>query len=487
VKVFLVGMMGSGKSTIGKLLSNILGYRFIDMDEEIEKSEGRRIRDIFKRRGEKYFRKLEKKLLKEISRRRENLIVATGGGVIKDQENREILKEHKTIFLMVEPGELLKRVKVDDRPLLSEGKNRIFDIWKQRERYYKLFTTVESTGLNVWETCAKVLYKVLERERLSIMDSVHKVLIERKALEDIKGDVVFTTCSVQKIYGEFLGNSYIFPDGESVKDMKYVLEAYKILCDIGFSRSQVVTGVGGGALTDFTGFVASTFKRGTKLFLYPTTLLAQVDASIGGKNSVNFEGVKNLLGTFKMPDLVVIDPLAPLSMGDKRFKEGIIEAFKMSLISGKGLNCFNNELLMRRLTSVEKIIEFSVKEKLRIVEEDPHDRGIRNVLNFGHTIGHVYESITKVPHGVAVGWGMIKETEFFMKRKMSDRIVLKLLEDFLAKLDIGSLPSLDRQRVHKFLRNDKKFQSGRVRMPVIRAPGNYDFVEVEIEELMEVI
>ncbi|RKX52762.1 MAG: 3-dehydroquinate dehydratase, partial [Thermotoga sp.] len=370
MKVFLVGMMGSGKSTIGKLLSNILGYRFIDMDEEIEKSEGRRIRDIFKRRGEKYFRKLEKKLLKEISRRRENLIVATGGGVIKDQENRKILKEHKTIFLMVEPGELLKRVKVDNRPLLSEGKNRIFDIWKQRERYYKLFTTVESTGLNVWETCAKVLYKVLERERLSIMDSVHKVLIERKALENLKGDVVFTTRSVQKIYGEFLGNSYIFPDGESVKDMKYVLEAYKILCDIGFSRSQVVTGVGGGALTDFTGFVASTFKRGTKLFLYPTTLLAQVDASIGGKNSVNFEGVKNLLGTFKMPDLVVIDPLAPLSMGDKRFKEGIIEAFKMSLISGKGLNCFNNELLMRRLTSVEKIIEFSVKEKLRIVEED---------------------------------------------------------------------------------------------------------------------
>ncbi|RKX48867.1 MAG: 3-dehydroquinate dehydratase, partial [Thermotogae bacterium] len=177
MKVFLVGMMGSGKSTIGKLLSNILGYRFIDMDEEVEKSEGKRIRDIFKRRGEEYFRKLEKKLLKEISRRRENLIVATGGGVIKDQENRKILKEHKTIFLMVEPGELLKRVKVNNRPLLSEGKNRIFDIWKQRERYYKLFTTVESTGLNVWETCAKVLYKVLERERLSIMDSVHKVLI----------------------------------------------------------------------------------------------------------------------------------------------------------------------------------------------------------------------------------------------------------------------------------------------------------------------
>ena len=197
-------------------------------------------------------------------------------------------------------------MKVDDRPLLR-GKSRIFDIWKQRERFYKLFTTVESTGLNVWETCAKVLYKVLERESLSAMNSIHKVLIERKALEDLKEDVVFTTRSVQRIYGEFLGNPYIFPDGESVKGMKYILEVYKILCDIEFSRSQVVTGVGEGALTDFTGFVASTFKRGTKLFLYPTTLLAQVDASIGGKNAVNFEGVKNLLGAFKIPDLVVVE------------------------------------------------------------------------------------------------------------------------------------------------------------------------------------
>ena len=133
MKVFLVGMMGSGKSTIGKLLSNILGYKFIDMNEGIEKSEGKRIKDIFKQRGKEYFRKLEKKLLKRVVEMQGDLVVATGGGVIKDQENREILKEHKTISLMVEPEELLKRIEGNDRPLPERGKEKIFDLETTRE------------------------------------------------------------------------------------------------------------------------------------------------------------------------------------------------------------------------------------------------------------------------------------------------------------------------------------------------------------------
>lgn len=487
MKIFLIGMMGSGKSTVGKFLSNVLGYKFIDMDEEIEKSEGKKIKDIFKQYGEKFFRKLEKDLLKKIVKMPEDLVVATGGGVIKERENREILKNHKTIFLKMEPEELIRRVKEENRPLLDNKKDKILDIWNRRKKFYEQFTAVETTRLNIWETCAKVLYKVLERKCLSIVDSVHKIILERKALEEIKGDVVFTTNTLQRIYGEFFKKTYIFPDNESVKDIKYVLKAYRILCNMGFSRSQIITGVGGGALTDFVGFVAATFKRGTKLFFYPTTLLAQVDASIGGKNAVNFKGMKNLFGTFKMPNLVIIDPLATISMDDERFKEGIIEAFKISLISGKGFSYFNDEFFMRKLTSIEKVVEFSVKEKLRIVEKDPQDKGIRNILNFGHTIGHVYESIMKVPHGIAIGWGMMKEAEFFMKKKLIDQIVLNLLEDLLTKLNINDVPSLNKQKIHMFLKNDKKFQNGKVRIPLIRKPGEFYFVEAKIEELMEVI
>ena len=487
MKIFLVGMMGSGKSTIGKHLSRVLGFEFVDMDEEIERAEGKRIEDIFKQHGEGYFRVLEKRLLKKILKRSGNMVVATGGGVVLDPENRKALKDHKTIFLMVDPGELLKRVRRDNRPLLSGGKKKIFEIWKKRESLYKSFTTIDSTGLSVWETCAKVLYRVMEGETISFVKSVHDVLIKIRGLEEIEGDVLFTTSTVHRIYGEFFKNSYIFPDGENVKSMEQVLIAYRILHDLGFSRTGTLAGVGGGALTDFTGFVASTFKRGTKLFLYPTTLLAQVDASIGGKNAVNFEGVKNLIGTFRMPDLVVVDPLASLSMDDERFKEGVVEAFKMSLISGKGLEFFDEDLLSRRLSSIERIVELSIEEKLKIVEMDPYDKGVRNILNFGHTIGHVYESLTKVPHGIAVGWGMIKETEFLTKEGLSDRAVGRLLEDFLRKLEIDSPPLLNREDVYRFLRNDKKSRGYKVRIPVIQMPGRYYFMEVRIEDLLEVV
>lgn len=291
MRIFLVGMMGSGKSTIGKRVSEVLDLQFIDMDEEIERREGRRVRRIFEEDGEEYFRLKEKELLRELVER-DNVVVATGGGVVIDPENRELLKKEKTLFLYAPPEVLMERVTTENRPLLREGKERIREIWERRKQFYTEFRGIDTSKLNEWETTALVVLEALDEKEISTIEKPHLVKIILGGFKRVRNEeLVFTTERVEKIYGRYLPeNRLLFPDGEEVKTLEHVSRAYYELVRMDFPRGKTIAGVGGGALTDFTGFVASTFKRGVGLSFYPTTLLAQVDASVGGKNAIDLQG-----------------------------------------------------------------------------------------------------------------------------------------------------------------------------------------------------
>ncbi|ADA67072.1 MULTISPECIES: bifunctional shikimate kinase AroK/3-dehydroquinate synthase AroB [Thermotoga] len=491
MRIFLVGMMGSGKSTIGKRVSEVLDLQFIDMDEEIERREGRSVRRIFEEDGEEYFRLKEKELLRELVER-DNVVVATGGGVVIDPENRELLKKEKTLFLYAPPEVLMERVTTENRPLLREGKERIREIWEKRKQFYAEFRRIDTSKLNEWETTALVVLEALDEKEISTIEKPHLVKIILGGFKRVRNEeLVFTTERVEKIYGRYLPeNRLLFPDGEEVKTLEHVSRAYYELVRMDFPRGKTIAGVGGGALTDFTGFVASTFKRGVGLSFYPTTLLAQVDASVGGKNAIDFAGVKNVVGTFRMPDYVIIDPTVTLSMDEGRFEEGVVEAFKMTILSGRGVELFDEpeKIEKRNLRVLSEMVKISVEDKARIVMEDPYDMGLRHALNLGHTLGHVYEMLEGVPHGIAVAWGIEKETMYLYRKGIVPKETMRWIVEKVKQIVPIPVPSVDVEKARNLILNDKKILKGsRVRLPYVKEIGKIEFLEVDPLELLEVV
>ncbi|MCD6550738.1 bifunctional shikimate kinase AroK/3-dehydroquinate synthase AroB [Thermotoga sp.] len=491
MRIFLVGMMGSGKSTIGKKVADVLDLEFVDMDAEIERREKRSINRIFEEDGEEYFRLREKALLKELVQK-DNIVVSTGGGVVLDPESRELLKKEKTLFLYAPPEVLIERVTEENRPLLKEGKEKIYEIWEGRKHFYAEFRRIDTSRLNEWETTALVVLEALDGKEVLVIEKPHRVEIVLGGFKRVRDEeLVFTTERVEKIYGRYLPERrLLFPDGEAVKSLEHVTRAYYELVKMDFPRDKVIVGVGGGALTDFTGFVASTFKRGVGLSFYPTTLLAQVDASVGGKNAIDFAGVKNIIGTFRMPDYVIIDPVVALSMDEGRFEEGVVEAFKMTLLSGKGLDLFDDpeKIEKRSLRVLSEMVKISVEEKAKIVVEDPYDKVLRHALNLGHTLGHVYEMLEEVPHGIAVAWGLEKETMYLYRKGIVPKETLKWIVERIKQIVPIPVPAIDREKARNLILNDKKILKGsRVRLPYVREIGKVEFLEVDPLELLEVV
>ncbi|GCF95537.1 3-dehydroquinate synthase [Enterococcus florum] len=209
--------------------------------------------------------------------------------------------------------------------------------------------------------------------------------------------------------------SHVVPAGEKSKSLGTAEEIYDFLTDEGFSRSDSLIGLGGGVIGDLTGFVASTYMRGLSFIQIPTSLLAQVDSSIGGKTGVNCEKAKNLIGTFAQPDGVLIDPLTLESLPEKRLSEGMAEVIKCAMIRDADLwqELQKTNRLEILLGYSENIILRALKVKKALVEEDEFDQGQRLLLNFGHTIGHGLEASQNyemISHGEAVALGMVQMT-----------------------------------------------------------------------------
>ncbi len=274
---------------------------------------------------------------------------------------------------------------------------------------------------------------------------------------------------------------YLIPQGDESKNLETVSKVYQFMLEKGFARDSLIVNLGGGVVSDLGGYVASTYMRGIDFINIPTTLLSQVDASIGGKVGVNLNSTKNIIGCFSNPKLVIIDVNTLDTLSPRLFNEGMMEAIKMSLTSNRDLYYFIKEHINNLSEVIEEIIYQSLLIKKHFVEEDFDEKGIRKALNFGHTIGHALEVMNKdVYHGEAVLLGMFYASSETVKEEL--KFILNTLEpDLLSKVQPHNLEILEK------VKSDKKMKNNRIQMVFVEEIGSYQFKELTLEEIKTII
>lgn len=286
--------------------------------------------------------------------------------------------------------------------------------------------------------------------------------------------------------------------GETHKSISSLEKVWNILSTQGAKRSSVLINIGGGMVTDLGGFAASCFKRGIHCINIPTTLLSQVDASVGGKTGVNFLGLKNEIGTFSIPDYVLIDTCFLKTLPRRQILSGFAEMLKHALLKGgehlKAVMKFTPETISS--TEFMQMLEESVEVKKKIVAEDPKEHGIRKALNFGHTVGHAIESYAiekgiELYHGEAVAYGMIAELHLAVKKKGFNNEIYHQISQFINTLYTPYTSVTDGETLYKLMLHDKKNDNRGVNFTLLEAPGrisidNYCSREEIIDTLQEI-
>ncbi|MGD9878481.1 3-dehydroquinate synthase [Desulfococcus sp.] len=305
--------------------------------------------------------------------------------------------------------------------------------------------------------------------------------------------VIITDPAVRALYGDR------FPDcpiieigiGERNKTLKTVEFIYERLIKIAADRSTWIVGIGGGIVCDVSGFAASTYLRGVQFGFAPSTLLAQVDAGVGGKNGVNFAGYKNMVGTFNQPAFVICDMemLKTLSRADLLC--GFAEIVKHGAIADPALFRYvedrRQDALALEPAVVERMVYDAVVVKANIVNQDEREGGVRRKLNFGHTFGHAVEKVTGVPHGEAVSIGMAVAGLLSVRRGYLGQTDLQRLTDLLEALGLPTRLDVDPQQALDALKRDKKRSGDHIKFVLLKAVGEAVVEDIRISELEEVL
>jgi 3-dehydroquinate synthase len=280
---------------------------------------------------------------------------------------------------------------------------------------------------------------------------------------------------------------YVVKPGEKSKDLKVAAGICRWLLENGADRGSFITGIGGGVVCDLAGFVAATFMRGLSFGFVATTLLAQVDAAIGGKNGVNLDGYKNIIGTFSQPEFVICDVDLLISLPEKEYVNGMAEVIKHALIRDKRqfehLEGYNIPILARDRNEMEFIVSHSARIKATIVGDDELEHGERRKLNLGHTWGHAVEKVTAMPHGEAVSIGLAFSAQLsvnkgLLKEQERDRIL-----DLLSIYDLPVKNDADPSAVFNAMVMDKKKEGGAIHFILMNGIGNVVVEQTDVDEL----
>ena len=308
--------------------------------------------------------------------------------------------------------------------------------------------------------------------------------------------VIITDSTVKSLYGNTLKDSLTsdgfkviileVPEGEEQKSLETAGRLYHELSSFHAERTTPILALGGGVIGDLTGFVAATYKRGVPLIQMPTTLLAQVDSSIGGKVAVNYGQLKNEIGVFYQPRLVISDITTLRTLPNTEISDGLAEIIKYAVIRDKELFTYLERNLDQIKSLDEKLLEEivfrSAKIKAEVVEKDERDFGLRNILNYGHTIGHAVESASdfKVEHGRAVAIGMLAAGRISNKLGILDKNELVRLKEVIQRADLPvKIPSLKTEEIIQAMEHDKKILRGKIRFVLPKSIGNV-FVTDEV-------
>lgn len=334
---------------------------------------------------------------------------------------------------------------------------------------------------NLLKKCGKWASSIWQPQRVAIITDSN--------VAPLYGDLVAQSLTEQ----DFQVSTFIVPAGERSKSLEQSAKLYDLLAENGFTRSDGIIALGGGVIGDLAGFVASTYMRGIHFLQIPTTLLAQVDSSIGGKTAVNTKNAKNLVGTFSQPEGVLIDPEVLNTLDNRRLREGIAEIIKSAAIAVENLwqllDSLEDEFEL--LTRAEEVILPSLEVKRKVVEEDEFDNGSRLTLNFGHTIGHGIENTAGygvVSHGEGVAVGMLMINQQAENIGQTPKGTTSQLKKMIEKFHLPTkLENLDSESIYQAITHDKKARGSQLKIILLEKIGKAKIVSIPIESIKEYI
>lgn len=511
----LIGMPGAGKTRVGGEVAQMLGVRFTDSDEVIEQRAGMRITEYFSEYGEPKFRELESQVIADLLRTAGG-IVSLGGGAPMTESVRRNLQKYisqggKVVYLQADPQEAMERARRGgNRPMLAgDADARWRALYEERDPVFDDVANVHvhTRGSSPQHAARKVMDMVMEHDvhvtgasitpydvRIGVGTSNH--------LAEVLGDrpvriALIHTAPVQRHSDRarallrqagYEVSDVLIPDAEAGKTIEVANGIWQRLGNEGFTRSDAVVGLGGGAATDLAGFVAATWMRGIRYVNCPTSLLAMVDASTGGKTGINTPQGKNLVGSFYTPAGVLADMRALETLPNDIFIEGLGEVAKSGFIRdpeilsilenhAQQLREFNGSTFLGSPLEdvVAELIERTVKVKAYHVSNDLREAGLREFLNYGHTLGHAIEQIEhfKWRHGNAVAVGCVFAAELSGILGYIDQDLVDYHRQLLGSLGLPiSWSGGDWDSVLALMHRDKKARGNTLRFVVLEGVGH---------------
>ena len=506
--VFLTGAPGSGKTSVAPHLAKLLGARAVELDALVEQRAQRTVAQIFERDGERAFRALERDALASLPEGFTWTVVSTGGGVVLDAANRERMRALGVVVgLEADLETLADRTAEGGRPLLAGGDRRARLaglLEERREAYADADVHVRTDGTEP-PTIARAIAAALVSGRgveVPVGDA-YRVHVHAGALDELgvlaRGvnlsprvivvtDRVLATTLGRRVTKSLAAagiDSAIVrvPIGEKAKTARSLETLWRAFARAGLGRDDAIVALGGGSVGDLAGFAASTFARGVHWVAVPTTLLAMVDASIGGKTAVDLPEGKNLAGSFHDPALVVTDPALLATLPARQVRSGLAEIVKSAIVADADLVALLERiappLAARDEAAVFAATVATARVKASIVERDPRERGDRAALNFGHTFGHALEGaggFRRYTHGEAVALGMVFASALAEELALARPGLRARVETLLAALDLPVRTRIP-ARAWTYLQRDKKRREGKLRWVLPRRLGSVSLVE----------
>ncbi|WP_338845845.1 bifunctional shikimate kinase/3-dehydroquinate synthase AroKB [Massilia sp. W12] len=532
--LFLVGLMGAGKTTVGRILARRLGKRFVDSDHEIEARTGASIPWIFEIEGEPSFRRREAEMIRELTAQ-SGIVLATGGGAILNPDNRAYLKQRGiVIYLRASVDSILQRTSHDkNRPLLQTAnpRERLEELTAQREPLYREIADLvidtgkpnvntmvhailqqlgalgarkrraqrmrKHSGKNMSDAMQATEANQLQRLDVALGERSYPILIGENIYSDpdllapyVNGQqaVIVSNTTVAPLYLQGLQqalegmgkqvHSVILPDGEAYKDWPHLMQIFDAMLGAQCERKATLLALGGGVVGDMTGFAAACYMRGVPFIQIPTTLLAQVDSSVGGKTGINHPMGKNMLGAFYQPRLVLADTATLASLPQRELSAGLAEVIKYGAVLDAAffdwLEQNIDALLQRDVDAMTYAILRSCQIKADVVARDEREGGLRAVLNFGHTFGHAIEAGLGYGvwlHGEAVGCGMVLAADLSCRLGKIDQASAQRVRALVAAAGLPTrAPDLGADWL-KWMMVDKKNEGGAIKFILMQELG----------------